>query len=168
HKGVEAFFRDWQDFTDTATPLTIKPQPRLLLVARDFEGRTRSALDFLRENSLPVMVIPVTMYQDANGRRVIDVEADHEPILPTVAGAGVVAQEPGPAASRVTVMDLLNDGLLKGDEPVEFHRPRLGKQYKAVIAADGTFELPDGTKHASPSRAAMRAAGLVSYDGWRA
>jgi hypothetical protein len=37
-----------------------------------------------------------------------------------------------------------------------------------VIAADGTFELPDGTRHASPSGAAMQAAALVSYDGWHA
>lgn len=106
HKGVEAFFRDWQDFTETATPRTINPQPKLLLVARDFEGRTRSALDFLRENSLPVMVIPVTVYQDASGRRVIDVEADHEPVLST---AGAVAQEPGLSARRVTHRDGLTE-----------------------------------------------------------
>lgn len=43
HAGVEAFFRDWQDFMETATPVTINPQPRLYLIARYFEGRTRSA-----------------------------------------------------------------------------------------------------------------------------
>lgn len=61
-RGPEAFFRDWQDFTESTTPVTINPQPRLYLIARDFEGRTRSALDFLQESSLPVTLIPVTVY----------------------------------------------------------------------------------------------------------
>lgn len=81
HDGVEAFFRDWQDFTGTSTPITINPQPRLYLIARDFEGRTRSALGFLRENSLPVTVVPVTVYEDPNGKRIIDIESEHEPTL---------------------------------------------------------------------------------------
>ncbi|MHB8319864.1 MAG: restriction system modified-DNA reader domain-containing protein [Acidimicrobiales bacterium] len=168
HGGVEAFFRDWQDFTDTATPLTINPQPRLILIARDFEGRTRSAVDFLREYSLPVVFIPVTIYEDATGRRVIDIEADHEPVVSTVAGTGAVLAAPGLSHRRVTVMDLLSAGLLEAGEPVEFPRPRLGTRHTAVIRADGAFELPDGTRHASPSRAAASAAAVVSYDGWRA
>ncbi len=168
HRGKEAFFQDWQDFTETATPLTINPQPRVFLIARDFEGRTRSAIDFLRENSLPVVVIPVTIYQDAIGRRVINIEADHEPGLLTVTATGTVVQEPRLSGRRVTVMDLLDAGLLEANEPIEFPRPRCGERYTAVIAADGTFELPDGTRYASPSRAAMRAAGLVSCGGWHA
>lgn len=40
-RGVEAFFRAWQEFTETTTPTTIAPQPRLYLVAGGFEGRTR-------------------------------------------------------------------------------------------------------------------------------
>src|SRR5205807_10190207 len=39
HRGIESFFRDWLEFTDTSTPVTINPKPRLYLVARDFEGR---------------------------------------------------------------------------------------------------------------------------------
>lgn len=168
HRGAAAFFRDWQDFTETTTPVTINPQPRLYLIARDFEGRTRSALDFLRENSLPVTVIPVIVYEDPTGRRIVDIEADHEPTLP-----GGVPASTGPTAitadgRRVTVVDLLDAGLLQPGEPVEFVRPRLGQHFYAVIRADGSFELGDGSTHQSPSRAAMRAADLVSYDGWYA
>lgn len=168
HQGVEAFFRDWQDFTESSTPVTINPQPRLYLVARDFEGRTRSALEFLRENSLPVTVIPVTVYEDATGRRIVDIEADHEPLTPT--GGGKPA---GPTAvtangRRVTVADLIEAGLIHPPEAVEFVRPRLGETYTATILADGTFQIADGTLHQSPSLAAMRSADLVSYDGWHA
>jgi hypothetical protein len=167
HVGVAAFFRDWQDFTETATPITINPQPRLYLIARDFEGRTRSALDFLRENSLPVTVVPVTVYEDPTGRRIIDIETDNEPSLP-----GVPAST-GPRAvvangHRVTVLDLLQAGLLEADEHIEFVRPRLGTRYEATIREDGTFRIDDGSVHQSPSLAAMRAADLVSYDGWEA
>lgn len=167
HKGVEAFFRDWQDFTESTTPVTINPKPRLYLVARDFEGRTRSALDFLRENSLPVTVIPVTVYEDATGRRIVDIEADHEPVAP---GTGPTSGPKAVTANgrRVTVLDLIDAGLVHPNEPVEFVRPRLGQHYTATIRSDGTFELPDGTVQQSPSLAAMRAADLVSYDGWHA
>lgn len=128
HRGVEAFFRDWQDFTETATPVTITPQPRLYLIAPDSEGRTRSALDFLRENSLPVAVVPVTIYKDPAGRRIIDIEADHEPVQPiaasTVGGPEAVTVN----GRRVTVLDLLDAGLLQPGEAVEFVRPRLGQR----------------------------------------
>lgn len=168
HEGPEAFFRDWLDFTERTTPLTINPQPRLFLVARDFEGRTRSALDFLRESSLPVTVIPVTVYEDQTGRRIIDIDAEHEPPVPSA-----VTLSTGPVAvtlngRRVTVLDLIEAGYLEPGEQVEFVRPRVGERYEAVVRGDGSFELPDGSVHQSPSRAATNAAGLVSYDGWLA
>lgn len=53
YQGVEAFFRDWQNFTETSTPITIEPQPRLYLVAGGFESRTRSALELLPERRSP-------------------------------------------------------------------------------------------------------------------
>lgn len=168
HSGPEAFFRDWQDFTESTTPVTINPQPRLYLVARDFEGRTRSALDFLRENKLPVTIVPVTMYADSAGRRIVDVEADHEPVMPGSGASVPSSAGMTPAERQVTVADLLESGVLQPDERVEFPRPRLGDHYTAVIRSDGRFELPDGTSHGSPSRAAMSAADVVSYDGWHA
>lgn len=67
---------------------------------------------------------------------------------------------------RVTVLDLLDASLIQPGEPVEFVRPRLGQHHHATILRDGSFEPPDGTVQQSPSLAAMRAADLVSYDGW--
>lgn len=169
HHGVEAFFRDWQDFTETTTPTTIRPQPRLYLIARDFEGRTLSALDFLRENAVPVTVVPVTIYEDPTGRRIVDIENDHEPTIPGVTPpSGSSPQQVAVNGRRVTVADLLDAGLLQADEPVEFIRPRLGERHTATIRGDGVFVLADGSEHQSPSLAAMRAADLVSYDGWYA
>lgn len=168
HKGPEAFFGDWQDFTESTTPVTINPQPRLYLIARDFEGRTRSALEFLRENSLPVTVIPVTIYEDATGRRVVDIEADHEPFAAPTGNKGAGPKPITANGHRVTISDLIDAGLVAADEPVEFVRPRLGQHYDAVILGDGTFKIADGSIHQSPSLAAMRAADLVSYDGWYA
>ena len=45
HRGVEAFFKDWQDFTETKTPRTIQSQPRLILIAREAGGRKYFAKD---------------------------------------------------------------------------------------------------------------------------
>ena len=160
HQGVEAFFRDWQNFTDTATPLTINPQPRLLLIARDFQDRMRSAIDFLREYSVPIMVIPVTKYKDEDGREFINIEADNGP-------DGALVQKSG-LSRQVSIMDLLSDDLLKVNETVVYDRPQSGETYKATIAANGTFILPDNTICTSPSDAAKRSAKLVSVNGWEA
>ncbi len=169
HSGAEAFFRDWSEFTDSSTPTRIVPQPRLILVARDFPARTRSALDFLRENGLPVVVIPVTIYADADGRRVVDIEADHEPdlILPEPA-APLIRKQVTVNGRRVSISDLLAAGLLVHGERVDFIRPRRNEHHEAIINGDGTFTLADGTVHQSCSLAAMRAADMVSCDGWHA
>lgn len=168
HQGKEAFFRDWQDFTETTTPVTINPQPRLYLIARDVDGRTRSALEFLQASSLPVTVIPVTMYEDPSGRRLVDIDADHEPAAPVAGATGTIPVPVTANGRRVVVRDLLDAGFIVADEPVEFVRPRVGEQFDAVVLTDGTFRLPDGTIHQSPSGAAMHAADLPSYDGWHA
>jgi hypothetical protein len=76
--GVEAFFAGWQEFTASSTPVVINRRPRLILVARDFHGRTESALNYLIENGLPVKVIRVSMYEDREGRQLVDVEGEYE------------------------------------------------------------------------------------------
>lgn len=45
HHGVEAFFKDWQDFTETTTPSTTQSQPRLILIAREAGRRISFAKD---------------------------------------------------------------------------------------------------------------------------
>ncbi len=52
-----------------------------MLVAREFHGLTGSALYFLIEHGLPVKVIRISLYEDATGRRFVDVEGEHEPEL---------------------------------------------------------------------------------------
>lgn len=173
-RGDTAFFHDWQNFTETATPRMIEPTPKLYLIARDFEQRTRSALDFLRENGLPITVVPVTIHADPGGRRIVNIDADRDPVA--IAGTPSATTDSGrprsvtatAAAQEVAVADLIEAGILHANEPVEFVRPRLGEHYEAVILADGTFQLPDGVVKDSPSRAAMHAAELAAYNGWRA
>src|SRR5688500_1611481 len=50
HEGPDAFFAGWQQFTDAIAPTPIRRSPRLVLIARDFHGRTGSALEFLVEH----------------------------------------------------------------------------------------------------------------------
>jgi hypothetical protein len=179
HFGPEAFFADWQEFTDSATPTTIDPRPRLVLIARDFQGRTRSALDFLQENSLPVVVVPVTMYEDPETkRRVVNIDAEHEPGASSTswATAGGVPLGTGSTTSasylldgrRVMVSDLIDARLIEAGERTKWHRPRKDMTYWATVQEDGSFRLDDGRVFQSPSMAARSAAGMVSYDGWYA
>lgn len=170
HQGSDAFFNDWQSFTETAAPQIINPQPQLYLVARDFEDRTRSALDFLQENGLPITVVPVTVFEDPAGRRIVDIDTEHEPAPKTATAPATSRPKTHLTVNgkRIAVADLLDADLLEPDEHVEFVRPRLGEHYEATILADGTFALPDGTIKQTPSGAAMHAADLVAYDGWYA
>jgi hypothetical protein len=170
HRGPKGFFADWQEFTDSSTPVVINHQPRIVLVARDFEGRTRSAFEFLHENGVPVTVLPVAIYEDEAGRRFLDIEAEHDPVIATgTAGTGGTSKTINQITykgRRVTMTDLLDADLLRPDDDLVFPRPRLGQTFHATLKVNGTIELPDGTSCTSPSQAAMKAADLVSYDGW--
>jgi hypothetical protein len=75
HGGHDAFFAAWQDFTESEAPPPVGPSVRLILVARDFQGRTASALEFLVENGLQVLLVRVALYGDEAGRRFLDVRA---------------------------------------------------------------------------------------------
>lgn len=63
HGGPDAFFAAWQEFNDAAAPTPVRRAPRLILIARDFHGRTGSALEFLVENHLPVRLVRVALYE---------------------------------------------------------------------------------------------------------
>lgn len=170
HRGPDEFFADWQEFTDSSTPVVVNPAPRLVLVARDFHGRTRSALDFLQDNGLPIQVVPVLVYEDQGGRRFLDVGIDYEPHLPApVAAAGRTSPTTYLyQGRRVLVSDLLEEGLLEVGERLTWPRPRVGVTYTAEVLPTGELRLEDGTVHKSPSLAAMKAADVPSYDGWHA
>ena len=170
HGGAEAFFDAWVEFTDTKAPQLIQRPPRLVLAARDFDGRTDAALRYLAENGLPITVLGVTVYQDRERRRFVDVGADHEPDIPENGGGG------GPVSPkrylidgrRVVVSDLLDAGLIEPETPLTWTRPRIGKTYNARVLGTGDICLDDGRTYSSPSRAAKEAAGIVAYAGWRA
>lgn len=169
HRGAHAFWSDWQEFTESDTPVIVNPHPRLVLVAREFQERTESAFDFLIENGLPVKLIRVTVYEDENGRRFVDVEGEHEPDLVTAA----IDESNWPDHTRIggramNLVDLLEHSLIKEGDELAWHRPKKGATYRAAINSKGAIQLENDGVYSSPSRAAMEAAGVASYDGWYA
>lgn len=165
--GLERFFADWQEFTDSATTVLVNPSPRLVLIAGAFHGRTAGALDFLIENRLPVKVIPVTVYEDQQGRKFLDIEAEHEPeFAPTEPVE--VRDHTKIEGRRVRLTDLLDAGLLEPGDTLVWKRPQLGAIYEAELTANGAIRLSDGRAFSSPSRAAIEAAEIPAYDGWYA
>lgn len=171
HRGPAAFFADWQQFTESSAPVRVRRSPRLMLVARDFHGRTGSALDFLIEHGLPVKVIRVSLYEDVAGRRFVDVEGEHEPELrpegPEEGGTEAV-DATKVDGRRVQLTDLIEAGLLGTGQCLVWRRPKLGVEYRATVQDDGSLALEDGRTFASPSRAAVEAADIPAYDGWYA
>lgn len=167
YRGPDQFFTDWQDFTESDAPVIIDPNPRLILVAHDFHDRTFSAFEFLTQGKLPIGLIRVSIYEDAAGRRFLDVGGDHEPELDSSEEAAGI-DHTKIAGRRVRLADLLDAELLQVGDELTWVRPKLGETYRATVNEHGGIELPDGSWVTSPSRAAMDAAGVPSYDGWYA
>lgn len=169
HAGADNFWSDWQEFTESAVPVRVLRSPRLILVARDFHGRTGSAFEFLLENNLPVRLIRVSLYEDAQKRRFVDVEGEHQPdIVLTGATGGGTAVPTTMDGRRVRLTDLLDAGLVASGTRLIWERRRLGQTYRATLTDNASIQLADGRSFSSPSRAAMEAAGVASYDGWYA
>lgn len=170
HLGPERFFGDWQGFTESDNPVVISRPPRLLLVARDFHGRTGAAFEFLAENGLPVGVVQVSIYEDQGGRRFVDVTLEGgDPPLDDAPGPTARARvEQTISGRRIRVSDLLDAGLLEAGQELVWERPRLGQTYRATVAENGSLVIPDGRTFSSPSGAACEAASIPAYDGWYA
>ena len=165
HLGIEHFWSDWQEFTETEEPRRVSKSPALILVARDFEGRTGSAIEFLHDHGLPITVIRLALYEDSNGRRFLDIEELEEPEGHEAAGP-IAGGAKTRTVHQVTLADLIGASLLSPGEELVWERPRAGQRLSAKVTDDGRLRLQDGRVFASPSGAAGAAAGGGSFDGW--
>jgi hypothetical protein len=118
---------------------------------------------------VPVDILEVSIYEDADHRRFLHVESEHEPVL---ASKPETAVQSDPATKvdgrRITVADLIEADPLKPGEHLVWDRPRLGVSYGATVTSNAVIELDDGGTFATPSRAAKHAANIPAYDGWYA
>ncbi|WP_324332528.1 hypothetical protein [Candidatus Neomicrothrix sp.] len=113
----------------------------------------------------------MTIYEDQERRRFVDVMADHELDLPADK-----EEKRGRSAPtryeidgrRIALSDLLDAGLLLAGAALTWIRPRIGATYRATVLDTGQVRLEDGRTYASPSKAAMEAADVPAYDGWHA
>jgi hypothetical protein len=169
--GPHRFFADWQGFTGTTEPLPLDRSPRLILVARSFDGRTESAFGFLTDSNVPVKLLRIVFYEDVDGKRIVDVDAGSElgsrlaspPSTARPGGGGAPVRRR--SVSSVTIADLLEAQLIEAGEKVEWVRPQVGETHLAEIDPRGAFVLSDGRTFNTPSRAADELSG-GSNNGW--
>lgn len=168
--GLDQFWNDWLEFTGTEQPVSIVSAPRMVLAAASFHDRTQSALDFLRENGLPLMVLTMGMYRDVENQKFLDVDregsfdAAHRPAV--AAGSGALADASFRRSFNVSVADLLSAGLLRDGETLTWERPRTGQSHRVTVERDGRLRLPSGQIASSLSGAASACAGGASFPGW--
>jgi hypothetical protein len=108
--------------------------------------------------------VPVTIYEDQQGRRFVDIQAEHEPEFPTTEVE--VIDHTKIDGRRVRLADLLDAGLLEPGDALHWNRPQLGHRYEATVTENGAIVLADGRTFSSPSRAAVVAADIPAADGW--
>jgi hypothetical protein len=173
HAGPTAFFSDWQEFTSTDAPRVLNRVPRLILVARTFDGRTESALEYLADSGVPVKLISVVFYEDASGGRIMDVNNGADAILPVDLAApplerdrvGIERRTSTKAYMGITLTDLLEADLIEPNERIEWIRPQVGERHEGTIRGDGLVVTPGGRTFTSLSMAADGLAG-GSHNGW--
>ena len=168
--GSDAFFQQWQEFTESGSPVVVNPQVRVLLVARDVHPRTGDALRFLTDNNVPVRVVSVVVYQDERGKKLIDVKVlfgPHEPF----ASAAATGSSAGGAPAKTTytvngepvrIVHLVNAGLIAPGTTIQLTSNSVTTQ--AEITEDGSIALKD-QEFPFPTTAARQ---VVPYpvDGW--
>ena len=135
-------------------------------MARDFAGRTKEALDFLIGNGVPVSLVSVSVHDDPEGRRFLEVAGGGQPadVTDDVDSTGAPQQK----FYRIAVSDLLDAGFVQAGDKLVWERPKLGDSYEATITEDAEIALPDGRTFSSPSGAAKAAADIPAYNGWNA
>ncbi len=142
HEGQDEFFSAWTEFTESTAPQLVSNSPRLTLVARDFDDRTAGALDFLTDSNLPISVLRVTVYEDQERRRFVDIDGDHEPeweitsVSPESATSGRTPVHLKIDGRRVQISDLMDHGLLAAGESLDL-----------ASATDGCDVLRDRHRH---------------------
>lgn len=171
HRGTDEFWSGWQAFTDTETPVLVRPFPKLVLVARDFASRTQEALDFLLGYDLPVLLLRATVYRDSEGRELMDVQGAENEVLaqPTIDSSHAAeSARARPRTYKATLLDLIEGGHLAGGDELVWERPQLGLVYRATLTDQGDVQLEDGRTFSSPSTAGTTASGNPTLNGWTA
>jgi hypothetical protein len=163
-EGPKAFFDDWQVFTESPSPKLLDPSPRLVLVARSFGSHTEAALQYLQQSNIPILLIRVVFYEDTDKKRIVHVSRDHD----VVSGAQTATEPPGkpPGMGDISVMDLIDAGLIQPGEILVWDR-KIANQHYEVTTTDSGSLMADDTTYASPSTAADSLAG-GSHNGWTA
>lgn len=168
YQGADTFWSAWPEFTESDTPVVINPTPRLVLVAHDFQDRTESAFRFLIDAGVPVSLVRVVVYEDADGRRFVDVEGEHEPLVVAPDAKTGDLDHTKFEGRRMRVRDLVENDLLRPGDELVWVRPKNGERYEAMVTAEGMVRLPNGHEFTTPSSAAAECAGIAAYDGWHA
>lgn len=170
HGGAGAFWDDWREFTDSASPVLVQKDPRLVLVARSFDKRTFEALQFLLQHNLPIQLLKVAFYIDDAQNRILNVEWESEPEAAWSDLAGNPGSDGVGSGLAAHLEVTLADVAAGMDTPVDlvWRRPKKGQEFFATLLAGGRIRLEDGREFKSPSGAAMAVAEVVSYDGWYA
>lgn len=164
-RGAGAFFQDWQQFTESASPVMVNRSPRLVLVAHDVHTRTRDALRFLSDGGVPVTMVPVTVYEGDGGRRLVEVEQESSVTVPPSGEPGVLSGTQKSYMYKghsVRIADLVAAGLLPAGTEVVYTRS--GKSTTGIITADGNIQIGE-ERFNTPSAAGNAAVGHA-VDGW--
>ncbi|MDQ1645216.1 MAG: hypothetical protein QOJ50_1400, partial [Cryptosporangiaceae bacterium] len=95
-RGGAEFWSDWATFAPEAPHPQLSRAPRLVIVTSDFTGNAGSTFGFLVDSGLPVKVVMACLYENDNGRLLLEVRGRDEalPSAPLALTAGPASAPP--------------------------------------------------------------------------
>lgn len=130
---------------------------------------TSQSLDDLRKRlreiednqTRPLYVEPTSQHSGVTPAQ--DTDAQEGSLVPEGA---MSSQARTGSSKRVTVLDLMDAGLLSAGDRLRWDRPRKKEIFEATVCESGGIRLSDGREFPSLSAAAVAASGLQTADGW--
>ncbi|NEG96529.1 hypothetical protein CS006_00870 [Bifidobacterium primatium] len=147
---------DVDSFTPRMERITEAPRSRRFPLTAELTSVTGMTPDVLERRQNEIVQLLAEYWRIRFDADDVDLTSVSEETLSR--GARRVSQ----GSRRITIMQVIDAGLLVPGEKLVWKRPRLGQEWYATVTNDGRLELEDGSVHATPTAAARAASGKAA------
>ncbi|PWG59077.1 GmrSD restriction endonuclease domain-containing protein [Bifidobacterium catulorum] len=143
-------------FTEREERLTEAPRSRRFPLTEDLRSVAAMTPDVLERRQEEIVHLVAEFWDIRFDADNVDLTSVSEDTL--TRGSRRASQ----GSKRITIMQVIDAGLLVPGEKLVWKRPRLGQEWFATVTNDGRLRLEDGSEHASPTAAAKAASGKAA------
>ena len=146
HAGSDAFFRDWQQFTESAAPTPIRRSPRLVVIAREFPRTSRVCPRVPRRARTSGLARAGRYLRGCSRFDGSWTWRGTAKLSRHRCRRMKQARMRRASGRRIQLADLLEAQLLRSGDELIWRRPKVGEEYQATVRSDAAIRLHDGRK----------------------